>query len=125
MKQVSRADYADYRELPILKYSRMHQFFVLLGFSLAVLFPIGYGIWVLLSARPIGDAVKMALYLLPFGFLCFVISFRSKASCRQCQGEIEIFWCHESDEKGRRSGPFAVCESCHAYEARLTSDDFS
>lgn len=125
MKQVSRADYADYRELPILKYSWTHTFFRLLGFSIAVLFPTGFGIWVLLSARPIGDAAKMALYLLPLGFLCFVISFRSKASCRQCQGKIEIFWCHESDEKGRRSGPLAVCESCHAYEARLTSDDFS
>lgn len=123
MKEARRADYADYREVAVLKYSPMHYFFVILGFCISVVFPILFAIWTVLTSQPIATVVKTALCLVPIGFICFVISFRSKASCRQCGRVIEVYWCQESDERGRRSGPLAVCESCHAYEVRLTSDD--
>ncbi len=123
MKEARRQDYSDYQEATILKYSRTQYLCVILGLCISVVFPILYTIWVLLSSRPIGDAVKIYFYALPMGFICFAYSFRCKASCLQCDGDIEIFWCQESDEQGRRSGPLAVCESCRTFEARLSSDD--
>lgn len=121
MKNASVADFAGFQEKKLLK--RTPLFFVarIGGFLVTTVGSLGFGIWAVVTNHDkLGAIVVCGLVL--FGFAGFVVSNHVASYCSQCGNRLEQFWSAETRGRSRYTGPIFVCNSCKAFEARISQE---